>query len=116
MTLLIDLPKSTEKNLREAARRQQLSPERLAAQILEDALAPDPFPTLEEVVAKIKALPIKPENVRLATGSLGDLLASDPEDVEFDLEGWQQEWDKVEAEMKTMGRINRLAEGFDSLQ
>lgn len=116
MTLLIDLPKSTEKNLREAARRQQLSPERLAAQILEDALAPDPFPTLEEVVAKIKALPIKPENVRLATGSLGDLLASDPEDVEFDLEGWQQEWDKVEAEMKAMGRINRLAEGFDSLQ
>lgn len=116
MTLLIDLPKSTEENLRDAARRQHLSPEQLAALILEDALAPDPFPTLEEVVAKIKALPTKPENVRPATGSLLDLLASDPEEVDFDLEGWQQEWDKVEAEMKAIERENSLAEGFNLLQ
>jgi hypothetical protein len=115
MTLLIDLPKSTEENLREAARKQRLSPERLAAQILEDALAPDPFPTLEEVVAKIKALPTKPENVRPAVGSLQELLASDPEDAEFDLESWQEEWDRVEAEMKAITRANSIAEGFDPL-
>lgn len=115
MTLLIDLPKSTEENLREAARKRRLSPEQLAVQVLEGAFAPDPFPTPEEVVAKIKALPIKPENVRPAKGSLQELLASDPEGVEFDLESWQEEWDKVEAEMKAITHANSIAEGFDPL-
>lgn len=37
MTLLIQLPRSLEGNLREAAQRQQVAPEGLAVQILEDA-------------------------------------------------------------------------------
>lgn len=61
------------------------------------------FPSLEEVVAQIKALPFKSENIREATGSLRELLASDPEDAEFDLDAWTQEWARVEEERKTAG-------------
>ncbi len=112
MTLLISLPKTTERDLMEAARKQKTTPEALAAQILTEALAPDPFPTLEEVVAKIKALPVKPENIRAATGSLQEHLEADPEDPEFDLEAWQREWEKIEEEMKATTRENSIAEGF----
>ena len=112
MTLLISLPKTTERDLMEAARKQKTTPEALAAQILTEALAPDPFPTLEEVVAKIKALPVKPENIRAATGSLQEHLEADPEDPEFDLEAWQRDWQKVEKEMKEISRANAIAEGF----
>lgn len=62
---------------------------------------PITFPPLEEVVAQIEALPYKPENVREPTGSLRELLASDPEDAEIDLEAWTQEWAMAE-EMKAI--------------
>ena len=112
MTIMISVPSALEDNLLEAARRQHLSPEQLAVQILEDALAEDDLPTLEEVVAKIKALPRRPENIHPAVGSLRDLLAKDPEDAEFDLEAWQQEWAKVEEEMRAITLANDIAEGF----
>ena len=115
MTLLITLPKTTEASLREAAERRKIAPETLAAQILEEALVPDPFPTLEEVVAKIKALPRDPDNIRPATASLRELLENAPEDPDFDLVRWQEEWDRVEAEMKAIERADSIADGIDPL-
>ena len=78
MTIMISVPSALEDTLRKAARRQRLSPEQLAVQILEDALTADDLTTLEEVVARTKALPRRPENIRPAVGSLRDLLAGDP--------------------------------------
>lgn len=112
MTISISVPNTLEDNLRREARRQHLSPEQLAVQILEDALADDDLPTLEEVVAKIKALPRRPQNIRPAVGSLRDLLASDSEDANFDLEAWQQEWMKVEEELRATTLADDTAEGF----
>ncbi len=116
MALMIQLSESVAENLREAAERQQLKPEDLAAQLIENALDAYYFPTLEEVVAQIKALPYKPENVREPIGSLREHLASDPEDAEFDLEAWTQEWARVEEEMKAITRANDIAEGFEPLR
>lgn len=115
MTLMIQLSETVAGNLREAAARQQLKPEDLAAQLIENALDAYYFPSLEEVVAQIKALPFKPENIREANGSLRELLASDPDDAEFDLEAWQEEWARVEEEMKAITRENDIAEGFAPL-
>ena len=114
MTIMISVPRSLEDNLREAARRQRVSPEQLAVQILEEALVDNELPTLEEVVAKIKALPRRPENLRPAVGSLRDLLAADSEDAEFDLEAWQREWAKVEEEMRATTHNDDITEGFYS--
>lgn len=115
MTIVVTLPTSVEDSLRRAARLQSIAPEHLAAQILEDAFVDEAFPTLEEVVAKIKALPFKPENIRPAVGSLKEVLESTPHDPDFDLETWQREWDKVEEEMRAVTRANSIAEGFDPL-
>src|SRR5215211_8637078 len=56
----------------------------------------DSYPSLEEVVAKIKATPSDPSNIHPATQSLAELLAASPEDPSFDLEEWNREWAAVE--------------------
>jgi hypothetical protein len=135
--ITITLPPSIEESLREAAQKQRTSPERLAAQIVEDAFAPDPlttaqsassvdglsffaealshdeFPTPEEVVARIKALPKDPRNIRPATASLKELLENAPDDPDFNLAEWEKEWALIEQEMKATTRANSKAEGFD---
>jgi predicted DNA-binding protein len=59
----------------------------------------DDYPSLEEVVAKIRATPSDPSNIHPATQSLAELLAASPEDPSFDLEEWNREWAAVEAEV-----------------
>jgi predicted DNA-binding protein len=71
----------------------------------------DDYPSLEEIVAKIKATPSDPSNIHPATQSLAELLAASPEDPSFDLEEWNREWATVEAEMKAITRANDRAEG-----
>ncbi len=101
MALTIQLPNTIADTLRKAAKHRQLSPEMLAVQIIQEALAPegslsfrDPVagevPSLEEIVAKIQALPRDPGNIRPATASLEELLANAPEDPNFDLAEWQR--------------------------
>ena len=116
MMITIELPVFVEENLREAASLQRVSPEKLAAQILEDAFQPKVFQTLEQVVEHAKRLPRDPNNIRPATASLKELLENAPVDPDFDLEKWQQEWAKVEEEMKAISRANSIAEGFTPLQ
>jgi predicted DNA-binding protein len=59
----------------------------------------DDYPSLEEVVAMIRAMPSDPSNIHPATQSLAELLAASPEDPSFDLEEWNREWAAVEAEV-----------------
>lgn len=123
MALMIQLPDSVEADLRDAARQQQVEPEELAIQILKDVLhydsweSPplDPSASLEEVVAMIKQAPPNPRAIRRAKGSLRELLANSPVDPDFDVEGWQREWDKVEGEMKGVRSSNPSEEKFDPL-
>lgn len=60
--------------------------------------------TLEEVVAKIKATPPNPAMIQYPTESLLEyLLESTPElDPDFDIEGWDREWAKVETELEAL--------------
>ncbi|MBP9501390.1 MAG: hypothetical protein KBF17_04435 [Candidatus Promineofilum sp.] len=106
MTISIQLSETLEKNLRRAARQRRLSPEKLAAQILEEALFVETSPNLEEVIAKIKALPPNPHAIRPAVGSLKEALEAAPEDPNFNLEKWQRQWAAVEEEMKAMDRVD----------
>jgi cell pole-organizing protein PopZ len=78
---------------------------------LEAGAEADDAPTLEEVVAQIKATPPNPAAIHPATASLADLLLDAPEDPDFDLERWTQQWAAVEAEMKAITRANDIAEG-----
>lgn len=115
MTIMVKLPSSVETSLRKEARKQRVSPETLAAHLLEDALAAETFPTPEEVVAKIQSLPSEPLDLQPAMKALQEILETDPEGVDFDLEAWTQEWEKVEEEMKAVTRANSAAEGLDPL-
>ena len=60
-----------------------------------------PFPSPEEVVAKIQATPATPISLQPAKGSLANALRHAPEDPDFDLATWNQAWADVEAEMGT---------------
>jgi hypothetical protein len=114
MTITIELPITVEESLREAAAFQRMSPEDLAARILEDAFQPEVFQTLEQVIERAKRLPRDPQNIRPATASLKELLENAPVDPNFDLERWRREWEKVEEEMKAISHANAIAEGFIS--
>lgn len=113
MTILVSLPTSIEDSLRRAARMQSISPEHLAAQILEDAFTDEGFETPEQVIERIKRLPPDPSNIRLATVSLKELLENSPVDPDFDVAEWQRQWNLIEQEMKAVSRANREAEGLD---
>lgn len=112
MVVTITLPDKLEARLNQKAKKRHLSIENLVLEILSTVLGADErFPTPEEVVAKIKALPANLQNIRPAEGSLAEALRNAPVDPDFDLETWRREWAAVEAEMKGMTRANSLAEG-----
>jgi hypothetical protein len=135
MTLTITLPEKIAEQLQRKAKERHLSATEVAIDLLENALdeqtnfhsalangkAPvtetddgteEAFPTPEEVVAKIKALgPSDPRNIRLAQGSLAEVLRSIPSDPDFDFEEWNRQWAEIEAEMKAINRANDMAEG-----
>src|SRR5262245_49539380 len=57
---------------------------------------------LEELVAEIKRTPPKPEHFHPGSGLLAEHLANpvtEP-DPDFDVEVWNQEWDRIETQMK----------------
>jgi len=135
MTLTITLPEKIAEQLQRKAKERHLSATAVAIDLLENALdeqtnfhpalvngkilvtetddgAEEDFPTPEEVVAKIKALgPSNPRNIRLAQGSLAEVLCSIPSDPDFDFEEWNRQWAEIEAEMKAINRANDIAEG-----
>ncbi len=105
MPVTITLPDELAKNPQTRAEIQRVSLAELVADLLSVAFAVEPdddFPTPEEVVAEIKATPPNPANIHPATESLADLLRDAPHDPDFDLESWQRDWARVEAEMKAM--------------
>lgn len=112
MSLTITLPEPLTLALQNRAAQEHKSVVDLALKLLADALdADDDFPTLEEIVAQIKATPPDPTAIHPAQGSLADALASLPADPDFDVVAWQREWNALEAEMKVRDRADAIREG-----
>jgi len=113
MSVTVTLNDTLAEQLHTRAQTQRISLEELVVTILSDALEPvnGDYLTPEEVVAKIKATPLNPANICLATGSLSEALQHSPDFPEFNLEAWQKEWVRVEREMKAITRANDIAEG-----
>ena len=110
MTMTVTIPKRLAVKLAEMAVRQGTDPERLAVELLEDDLDEAVFPSVEEVVAKIRALP--PSEVIPASGSLLEHLASiTVEDPAFDASEWNRQWALIEAEMKSIELTDQMREG-----
>jgi prevent-host-death family protein len=68
-------------------------------------------PEMTALAVAIKATPPNPNNVHPATASLADLLREAPDEPDFDLESWTQQWNAIEAEMKAREWANDIAEG-----
>lgn len=68
-------------------------------------------PEMIALVEAIKATPPNPAAIRPATGSLAEALQNAPEDPDFDLESWTEQWNAIEAEMKARDRADDIAEG-----
>jgi plasmid stability protein len=112
MAITITLPDVLAAKLETEAQAQRRSLEDLVVSLLNDAVAEETFPTPEEVVARIKATPPNPNNIRPATGSLAEYLSRlVPEDPDFNVAEWERQWDAIEAEMKAITRANDIAEG-----
>ncbi|MCB0191308.1 MAG: type II toxin-antitoxin system prevent-host-death family antitoxin [Anaerolineae bacterium] len=68
-------------------------------------------PELVALVEHIKTTPPNPATVHSATASLAELLQNAPEEPDFDLESWTQQWQTIESEMKAIDRADDIAEG-----
>jgi plasmid stability protein len=111
MTITITLADDLVVELKDRAKKQQLSVEQYVIRILTDALAGSEAVTLRETVAAIQATLPNLAHVRPATADLADLLRGAPGDPGFDLEDWKRQWSVVDAEMKALTRANDVAEG-----
>ncbi|MDP9312440.1 MAG: hypothetical protein M3R24_16410 [Chloroflexota bacterium] len=111
MTTTITVPDTLAIQLQQRAKVQQRSIEEVALDILRDALTETALPSLDAVVANIKATAPNPRNIRPAQGSLADVLRRAPKNDAFDLDLWQKDWAAVEAEMRAVTQADDLAEG-----
>jgi len=111
MATTITVPEPLAIRLQQQARVQHRSVEDVALEILRDALVEPPIPSVDAVVAKIKATRPNHRNIRPAHGSLAEVLRRTPHTEVFDLDQWQKDWAAVEAEMRAVTRADDLAEG-----
>jgi hypothetical protein len=111
MPITIKLDDNLVSGLAEKAKEQQLTVEHLAIRILTEAVRELESVTVQEVVAKVRAMAPNPGQIRPATANLADLLSSADEEPDLDLEAWNRQWSAVEAEMKGITRANDIAEG-----
>ena len=117
MIVTLDLNQKIVKQFEEKAKAEDLSFEELLVDILTEA-AVNPQPTTtqwamtpEAIMAQVRALPPNPNSVTPAQGSLLEALQSGPEDADFDLDAWNQQWAQAEAEIKAITRQNDRQEG-----
>ena len=117
MIVTLDLNQKIVKQYQEKAKAEDLSLEELLVDILTEAVVNSPLNdaqwamTSEAVMAQVRALPPNPISVTPAQGSLLEALQSGPEDQDFDLDAWNQEWAQAEAEMKAITQQNDRQEG-----
>lgn len=112
MPTTVTLPDELTARLRERASDQNQSLDEFVAaslqQFLEDQ---EDWPSLEEVVARIRSTPPDPSAFHPATESLLDYLRATRAAPAENLAEWDREWERAENEMKSIARSNDLAEG-----
>ncbi|HET6248844.1 MAG TPA: hypothetical protein VFE47_14195 [Tepidisphaeraceae bacterium] len=111
MPITITLDDKLAAGLECSAKRQHLTVEQFALNVLSEAAEDPDELSLEELVKKIQAMPPNPASIRHATGDLAAALRAIPEDPNFDEEAWNRDWAAIEAEMKAVTRANDIAEG-----
>ena len=114
MTLTITLPEPLNELLERKATRLQIPIDELATKLLSDVLLDEAEdePTLEEIVARIQALPPNPEGFQRAERAhdlayIVWLLANPPTDTAT-AEEWERLWPKIEQEIEAMDRLPEL--------
>jgi hypothetical protein len=111
MSTTITLPDDVVRKLEARATVRKMSLDDLIAKLLNDMLErDDASPALDQVIAEIKMTRPNPAIFHPATQSLADKLANSPVDPAF-AQGWNREWEQIEAEMKAITRANNVAEG-----
>ncbi len=113
MSLTVTLPDPLAIRLESRAKVQKIPLSQMVADMLLNVLEREPVieQTLEELVAEIKATPPNPASFRAATGSLLEALKDVLNEPDIDARSWNREWEIVEEEMKTITRLNDIAEG-----
>jgi hypothetical protein len=104
----IHLPDDLSNLLRERARRRRKSLEAYVIDTLRETTQPADAPKdaerateeLLELVERIRARPSSPTAITPPRHSLAEALAAQPEDPSFDLTEWEQDWARVEREMR----------------
>jgi hypothetical protein len=110
MAITITLDDDLVAGLDKRAKKQQLSVEHFAIHVLTKAVEESESATPRETVLTIQAIAPNSSQVRPATTNLAELLRASPGDPSFDLDSWNRQWSKVEAEMKAITRANDVAE------
>lgn len=114
MPLTVSLPEPLAFQLQSRAKAEQMPLDKMVVDMLLNVLETKPAidQALEQLVAEIKATPPNPASFRPARGSLLEALKDAPNEPDIDVESWNREWAAVEAEMKTITRLNDYAEGL----
>ena len=115
MATVITLPDELSKRLIPQAAKQHMALDAYVIELLRplsDQLVPtiDVVP-IEAIVARIKALPPVMPATYPGIDPPTHALARYVDDPGFDAARWDHQWATVEAEIKTMSRIDQLAEG-----
>jgi plasmid stability protein len=112
MSVTITLPGDLEALLRRAASAQNRTTEAVALDILREALleAEDNVPTIDDIVAFLRAAPPTSANFRPARGSLAAALA-ETKDAEFDRASWEAAWSQAEAEIAALSEDDEQTQG-----
>lgn len=127
MQVTLSLPETLVNHLQQQAEQLDVSLDDLTAKLLSDALineqteslsAPDDevdLPTLEELVARIRATPPNPKAVHPPTKTVEEVLAaleaSPSPESDITPEEWDRMWAAFEQELKAVDRAKDIEEG-----
>lgn len=115
MATLITLPDELSELLKPQAANQHMALDVYVIDLLR-RLSEQPAATvyiepIESLLARIKALPPSTPKTYPGVKSTTQALARFVEDATFDAAAWDRNWAAVEAEMKTISRVDRMGEG-----
>jgi hypothetical protein len=128
MDITLVLPETMVERLERQAGKLNVSLDDMAWKLLNDALVKesaatthpdngdkDDLPSLEEVVARIKAIPPNPAAVVPATKTIEEVVAyweaNPPDESDISPEEWERLWAAFEQELKAIDRADDIAEG-----
>ena len=113
MATTIYIPDELSHKVQEQAALYRLSMQDFVLQVLADSVGEehDHWPSLDEVVAEIRATPPDPSSIHPPQASLYELLAAVPNEPKIDAEAWNRRWAAIEDAMEARDRADDRREG-----